>query len=70
MKLKIQKLKALLPSTVGIFYAMKANPHVAFLQAALNSDVSGVEIASLGEGRKAIAAGFHPQQIVSARKIS
>ena len=64
MKAKIAALKAALPQEVGIFYAMKANPNGSFLKAALAADVAGVEIASIGEGRKALDAGFAPKQIV------
>lgn len=64
MEAKISRLKSLLPMSVEIFYAMKANPHPAFLDAALRSGASGVEIASIGEGKKALAAGFNASQIV------
>lgn len=64
MEAKISHLKSLLPRSVEIFYAMKANPHPAFLDTALRSGASGVEIASIGEGQKALAAGFGASQIV------
>ena len=64
MRAKIERLKELLPANVDIFYAMKANPHQAFLTAAKESNMRGIEIASLGEGQKAIDAGFKPDEII------
>lgn len=64
MRDKIKHLKSIMPKGVNIFYAMKANPHLAFLKAALESGVTGVEIASLGEGQRTLKAGFMPQQII------
>jgi len=64
MRAKISHLKALMPTGVEIFYAMKANPHPTFLSTALKAGVIGVEIASLGEGDKALAAGFRPHQLI------
>ncbi len=58
MKAKIERLKALMPDKVDIYYAMKANPHEAFLSCAKDADAKGIEIASMGEGEKAIAAGW------------
>lgn len=64
MRAKIAHLKTIMPRGVTIFYAMKANPHPAFLQAALESGVTGIEIASYGEGKKAVEAGFKPSQLI------
>jgi diaminopimelate decarboxylase len=64
MRGKIADLKKRLPQGVEIFYAMKANPHPAFLEAARAAGVAGIEIASLGEGNKAVRAGFRPQEII------
>ncbi len=64
MRAKITELQRIMPRGVEIFYAMKANPHPAFLAAARASNVAGIEIASHGEGQKAEAAGFMPQQII------
>lgn len=64
MAAKIARLKATMPSTVAIYYAIKANPHAAFLQTARSAGAAGVEIASLGEGQKALAAGFNPDEII------
>lgn len=61
---KIETLKAKLPEGVAVYYAMKANPHVAFLETARHAGVEGIEIASVGEGKKAIEAGFAPGQII------
>lgn len=64
MHKKINLLKNIMPAGLEVFYAMKANPHPAFLQAALTANVTGIEIASLGEANKAIAAGFSPTQLI------
>ena len=61
---KIKKLKETLPPSVQIYYAMKANPHLEFLKTALNAQAKGIEIASIGEAKDAIKAGFSPSQIV------
>jgi 2-[(L-alanin-3-ylcarbamoyl)methyl]-2-hydroxybutanedioate decarboxylase len=64
MHQKIDYLKSIMPPQVQLFYAMKANPHPAFLSCALNAGVAGIEIASLGEGQKSIEAHFQPNQII------
>ena len=64
MRQKISKLQAIMPDNVDIYYAMKANPHPAFLVAAGESEISGVEIASLGEAEKAVSAGFEPHALI------
>lgn len=64
MQNKMASLKTLLPAQVQIFYAMKANPHNAFLTTAQSSGAEGIEIASLGEGQKALHAGFKPSRII------
>jgi len=61
---RIQCLNNMMPQGVEVFYAMKANPHAAFLDAALKAGATGIEIASLGEANKAIAAGFSPSQLI------
>lgn len=53
-----------MPEQVEIFYAMKANPHPAFLKTALEAGVAGIEIASVGEGEKALAAGCAPECLI------
>jgi len=64
MRSKIGHLNAIMPPEVDVFYAMKANPHAAFLHAARQAGARGIEIASLGEAEKAVAAGFEPQQLI------
>ena len=64
MREKIARLVQIMPAGVQVFYAMKANPHAAFLKAALDAGAAGIEIASLGEAEKAVAAGFHPSQLI------
>ena len=64
MREKISRLTGMMPAGVEVFYAMKANPHAAFLRAALESGARGIEIASLGEAEKAVAAGFSPAQLI------
>ncbi len=64
MRDKIEHLNHIMPAGVEVFYAMKANPHPAFLQAALEAGAAGIEIASLGEAEKAVAAGFAPASLI------
>jgi len=64
MRSKIAHLAGIMPQGVEIYYAMKANPHQAFLDAALKAGARGIEIASLGEAEKAVAAGFSPEQLI------
>jgi len=64
MRHKIAHLADIMPVGVEIFYAMKANPHAEFLRAALEGGARGIEIASLGEAEKAVAAGFPPEQLI------
>ncbi|GAV19645.1 diaminopimelate decarboxylase [Mariprofundus micogutta] len=61
---KIKLLTDIMPAGVEVFYAMKANPHAAFLAAALKADARGIEIASLGEAEKAVAAGFDASRLI------
>jgi len=62
MREKLSRLSAMMPAGVEIFYAMKANPHPAFLAAA--KAAAGVEIASLGEAIKAVAAGIGANRLI------
>lgn len=64
MREKIERLTRMMPPGVEIFYAMKANPHPAFLTAAREAGAKGIEIAGLGEAEKAVAAGFPPAQLI------
>jgi len=64
MREKIKQLTAIMPQGVEIYYAMKANPHPVFLAAARDAGARGIEIASLGEAEKAVAAGFSPAELI------
>ncbi|MDQ6959066.1 MAG: alanine racemase [Mariprofundaceae bacterium] len=64
MHKKIEQLKRIMPQGVEIFYAMKANPHPAFLATAYEASAEGIEIASLGEAERAIGAGFAASQLI------
>jgi len=64
MHSKISYLHNIMPAGLEVFYAMKANPHPAFLQAAFQANVTGIEIASLGEATKAVDAGFKAEQLI------
>ncbi len=64
MREKIAFLSDIMPAGVDIYYAMKANPHAAFLAAAREADAKGIEIASLGEAEKAVATGFSAAQLI------
>ena len=64
MREKIMHLRSIMPAGVEVFYAMKANPHAAFLAAARDAGAAGIEIASLGEAEKALAAGFAPSELI------
>jgi len=64
MRARIAHLAGIMPEGVEVFYAMKANPHAAFLSAAMQAGARGIEIASLGEAEKAVAAGFSAQQLI------
>jgi len=64
MRAKIAHLATIMPAGVEVYYAMKANPHPAFLQAALESGARGIEIASLGEAEKAVAGGFTGERLI------
>ena len=62
MRARLRELSGIMPAGVELFYAMKANPHPAFLAAAREAE--GIEIASLGEAEKAVAAGFSPARLM------
>ena len=64
MRQKIGYLAKIMPAGVKVYYAMKANPHPAFLAAAQEAGVAGIEIASLGEAEKAVDAGFAPSRLI------
>ena len=58
-------LRSVLPPEFGVYYAIKANPNPAILNFFLERG-AGLEIASLGEFNRAIAAGCAPQNILFA----
>jgi len=64
MRQKLHYLADIMPQGVAVFYAMKANPHAAFLAAAREAGAYGIEIASIGEAKKALAAGFKCQELI------
>ncbi|MES0372422.1 MAG: alanine racemase, partial [Mariprofundaceae bacterium] len=64
MKEKIAHLVQIMPKGLEVFYAMKANPHPAFLKAALDANAVGIEIASLGEAKRAVDAGFSANRLI------
>jgi len=64
MREKIVHLVEIMPEGLEVFYAMKANPHPAFLQAAFEAGAVGIEIASLGEAERAVAAGFAGNRLI------
>jgi diaminopimelate decarboxylase len=59
---RIAELRQTLPSAIHLHYAMKANPHPAVVQY-IASRVDGLDVASAGELRVALAAGADPALI-------
>jgi diaminopimelate decarboxylase len=59
---RVAALRAALPNTVKIHYAMKANPMPA-LVAHMASLVDGVDVASGGELKVALDAGANPREV-------
>ena len=59
-KQQIARLREQLPSEIGLYYAVKANPNPQVL-AELAPWVDGVDIASGGELEKVLDAGFEPE---------
>lgn len=59
---RIAEVRSCLPASVALHYAIKANPHPAVL-AVMNKHSLGGDVASNGELRAAMAAGFLPQRI-------
>jgi diaminopimelate decarboxylase len=59
---RIADLRALLPHSIGIHYAIKANPFPPVLRL-IAGQVDGVDIASAGELDLALAAGITPERI-------
>ena len=62
MTRKVEALRAALPRELEIHYAMKANPMPAVV-AHFCRQVDGIDVASAGEMRVALAAGMRPELI-------
>lgn len=62
---KYHVLRAALPDRFSIYYSIKANPAAAILKHFLNLGC-GLEIASAGEFRRALAAACPPERILFA----
>lgn len=59
---RIVQVREAFESTVGIYFAVKANPNLGLLQA-VRSDVDGLDISSVGELEQACLAGYDPAQL-------
>jgi diaminopimelate decarboxylase len=59
---RVRSVKAGLGNGVGVYYAVKANPNLALLRL-VRDTVDGVDIASGGELRQALAAGYAAIQV-------
>src|SRR5438067_9969930 len=59
---KYQKLRAAMPDSVNIFFALKSNSALA-LAVLLRKLGAGCEIASQGELETALRAGYNPHDI-------
>jgi len=59
---RFDALRAAMPPALLLHYAMKANPHPAMV-AAMTSIVDGIDVASVGEMRIALAAGAAPEHM-------
>jgi diaminopimelate decarboxylase len=59
---RVQRVKAALGGLAGVYYAVKANPNLALLQA-VHDTVDGADISSGGELHQALAAGFAGDQM-------
>jgi len=62
LRTRVGELKAVLPASVKLHYAMKANPMPA-LVAFMATLVDGIDVASGGELKVALDAGANPQEI-------
>lgn len=62
IKARVAELRASLPPTIKLHYAMKANPMPAVVNL-LSGLVDGVDVASAGELKVALDAGTSPQDI-------
>jgi diaminopimelate decarboxylase len=59
---QIARLRKVMPAELALHYAIKANPYAPLLREIVN-DVDGLDVASAGEMRMAIAAGMSPAAI-------
>ncbi|MDP2325275.1 MAG: pyridoxal-dependent decarboxylase, exosortase A system-associated [Gammaproteobacteria bacterium] len=59
---RIRRLRAALPAEIHLHFAMKANPMPAVVQH-ISSRVDGLDVASAGELRVALAAGADPDRV-------
>ena len=62
LRSRVAELRHLLPSTIKLHYAMKANPMPAVV-AVMAALVDGIDVASAGELKVALDAGANPQEI-------
>ncbi len=62
LRARVAQLRALLPPSLKLHYAMKANPMPA-LVAFMAAQVDGIDVASAGELRVALDAGADPAEI-------
>ncbi len=59
---RVQQLRAALPASISLHYAMKANPMPAVVQHMVGL-VNGIDVASAGELQVALDAGADPHEI-------
>jgi diaminopimelate decarboxylase len=62
LRQRVAHLRAELPSTIKLHYAMKANPMPAVV-ALMAGLLEGIDVASAGELKVALDAGAHPKEI-------
>jgi diaminopimelate decarboxylase len=62
IRARLGRLRAAMPVELSIHYAIKANPYPPLLAQIIN-DVDGLDVASAGEMRAALAAGMPPAAI-------
>jgi len=62
LRTRVAELRGVLPGTVKLHYAMKANPMPA-LVALMAGLVDGIDVASAGELKVALDAGANPQEV-------
>ena len=60
---QVEALRAVLPARFDLAYAVKANPNLAVLRHLMNLDL-GADVASGGELRHVLRAGFDPAHVV------